>query len=306
MIRLTITPSHDIIISNFYLFSGGTALKKHKGAACLIFLAAVLAILIFMPYLWAFLLKKFMTVTEDNYFFATVLVTLPELVIFTGILALRKRLTVLTRNGRGIINTLLAGGFMLTFSIILLMANVMGLSPDRKPLPAMQILWFLLSMILSAGLREELVFRGIMQNTLREYFGWGTKKGVYLSVFISGAVFGLTHLVNIQSGVTVAGAVSQAIGAAGMGFYMGAIYARGGSLWALVILHSFEDIAALAGSGIFGVSTITQAISNGAGIPSRLVTFALYTALTLFLLRNDKLQECYDAFDIRKKKQQSP
>ena len=203
-----------------------------------------------------------------------------------GILAFRQGMA-LRRLRAGFISGFAVAGFLtvylwITFIAVLVAELVLG-----EGLPSVGAAApFLLTMLL-VGLGEELMFRGLIQNLLADCFGRDTRRGVWLTVAVSGCIFGVAHLTNIFSGVTVMGAVIQALAASALGMYFGAIYARCGNIWVMVILHAFNDVVAFLGSGLMGAENAVEAISDYG--PERLVAVALYVGLTAFLLRKKKL-----------------
>lgn len=93
---------------------------------------------------------------------------------------------------------------------------------------------------LATGVYEELWFRGLVLESLAE---WTPVR----AAFMSSALFGLTHLVNIAFGANPAVTAAQVIGATCFGIGMAALRLRGVSLWPLIILHAMGDIALQVG-----------------------------------------------------------
>lgn len=191
---------------------------------------------------------------------------------------------VLTDRGRGFGAGMAAGGFM-TGYLTLALLGTLALW-QAEPMGSLEAALFILYM-LAIGLAEELTFRGLIQNVLADAFGRDSRRGVWLTVCLSGLIFGLVHLGNILSGVSPAGAAMQALAAAGIGIYLGAVYIRCGNIWAPVLLHGFNDLVGMLSAAGGGEGTAVEAIS-GYG-PEKLLTVGLYIALTAFLLRRKKL-----------------
>ena len=108
-------------------------------------------------------------------------------------------------------------------------------------------------------------------------------------------IFGLMHITNIFAGVDLLSVTIQSIVAIGAGFYFAAVYLRGGSLWALIIMHSVADAASLF------YSTFT--LNNGTAVDAinklsimNLLPFFILTAIGLYLLRKDKCDEIVENF----------
>lgn len=201
-----------------------------------------------------------------------------------GLLALGKG-RVLTDRGRGFGEGMAAGGFLLGLSCLALMGSLALW--DREPMSSLAAVRFVLYMF-AIGLAEELTFRGLIQNVLADAFGRDSRRGVWRTVIASGLVFGLVHLANVFSGVTAMGAAMQALGAAAVGMYLGAVYVRCGTIWPLVVLHGINDLVGMIAAEAMGDGGAVEAISDYG--PEKLFTVGIYLALTAFLLRRKKLE----------------
>ena len=88
----------------------------------------------------------------------------------------------------------------------------------------------ILLMSLGAGIGEELLFRGALQNILAGYFP------LWAAVLIQGVIFGLAHAANlIYVALTLI-----------IGLYLGTVYALTGDLFAVIVAHAVYDVIALA------------------------------------------------------------
>lgn len=142
------------------------------------------------------------------------------------------------------------------------------------------------------GVREEVIFRGIITNSLVLKYG-NTTKGLFFAVLASAAMFSGIHLQNLFSGVPPMAVMVQLLGAFSLGLVLVAIYVRGGNIWVPIILHAIIDA-----SGVFrSTFTVTAATVlddiaalNLAGT-LRIVLFQIVFAL--FLLRKSKRAEIF-------------
>lgn len=200
-----------------------------------------------------------------------------------GLLALKKG-RVLTERGRGFGEGMIAGGFLLGVSCLALMGSLALW--QREPMGVWEALLFIFYMF-AIGLAEELTFRGLIQTVLADAFGRDSRRGVWRTVIVSGLVFGLVHLSNILSGVSVSGAAMQALTAAAVGVYLGAVYVRCGTIWPLVVLHGVNDLVGMIAAEATGEGGAVEEIS-GYG-PEKFIAVGLYLALAVFLLRRKKL-----------------
>ena len=158
------------------------------------------------------------------------------------LLARTGRLDLLHRRGCGFLNGMLVGMYPLFFIGYTTVGTLAFDRPDTPLLPLPRILTFMLNMIL-VGVAEELVFRGIIAQTLLERYGTA-RAGVWKACLVSGVLFGAAHLSNLL-GSAPFGVLMQCVFAASLGVMLAAIYFRTGNLWVTVFLHSAMDIAAM-------------------------------------------------------------
>ncbi len=149
----------------------------------------------------------------------------------------------------------------------------------------LNLICYVISMAI-VGISEELMFRGVIINVLKDYFGNEKRSQMYGTVIWSGIIFGSMHIFNILSGVSPKGAIFQALGAAGVGCYFGAIYVRTGNLGFLMTIHAINDLVLDLCGGIFGQSSAIEQISGYDA--KKTIGVLFYVALTMFLLRKKK------------------
>lgn len=194
---------------------------------------------------------------------------------------------------RGLLYNIGTSGYLLTVSGIAL-ANNMGtylLTKEhtfRATQPVLQILTFMLAM-LGVGFAEELAFRGILTNLLREKFSTKTDRGIFLVLIIQGVLFGGCHIVNALGGVRLESAVVQAIMAGLLGIILGAVYLRTNSLWFVAGLHGLNDFCALLASGIYGQDNLSGTINSYSWV--NLAGAPIYIVVICVLLRRSKRAE---------------
>ena len=221
----------------------------------------------------------------DTYLYST----LQELVgalVAVLFLVRTDRAGLLRRRGSGFFNGLLVGMYPLVFIGYTTVGTLAFGRPDTPLLPLPRILTFMLNMIL-VGVAEELVFRGIIAQTLLERYGTA-RAGVWKACLVSGVLFGAAHLSNLL-GSEAFGVLMQCVFAASLGVMLAAIYFRTGNLWVTVFLHSAMDIAAMLIGGLYGTTSVAESVSGYDA--SRLLSVAVYLIPTVFLLRKKKLPE---------------
>lgn len=180
-----------------------------------------------------------------------------------------------------------AGGFLCGFAVLLFISFFVYDFSVEKVLTISNIMIYLFSMLVT-GFTEEVVFRGVIYNTISECFDTYSKKNVYISMIISSIIFGLMHMSNIFSGVSLAGAIVQAGCAFGVGLYFCAIYVRCNNIWSVIVLHGLNDIASTLNAGVLGESDIVSNVSDYS--PLKLIVMVLYIGLAMYVLRDSKFR----------------
>lgn len=221
---------------------------------------------------------------DKSYYYLSFAKNLCALIFIFLVLIAKKKVYILKERGAGLLEGLKVGGFLVIFLSISLIGNIIcGISDGYQSLPLNQITWFVLDVFLGIGMAEELVFRGMLQNLMYDCFGKDSKKSIFLSIIISGFIFGVAHLSNIVSGGEVFGVFMQALGAFAIGIYFGAIYARCNNIWVLILIHGYNDFVLLMDSGIWGRGNVIDSISTYGA--EKVVGVVLYIWLACFLLR---------------------
>lgn len=182
---------------------------------------------------------------------------------------------------------LLAGGFLCGYIMIMLMSFFITDFSANNLLPPIHILMFTLSIILT-GFSEEILFRGVILNIIYDCLGKKSKFEIYRAITLSSLIFALMHMSNIFSGVPFSAALIQTICAFSAGCYFSAIYTRSGSIWSTIILHSMMNFVSLMNAGLLGNGDIVDSISDYT--PIKFVSLFLYLGLTIFLLRDSKME----------------
>lgn len=114
-----------------------------------------------------------------------------------------------------------------------------------------------LAMNLAIAFNEEVVFRGILLNTMQKVWD-GQKKAVPKAVLLSSMLFGMKHITNLITYPNQIVTTSAQIVFAGMaGIYLAAVYVRSQNIWVVIVIHFLED-AAVTIMELFS----TQAVNN--------------------------------------------
>ena len=224
--------------------------------------------------------------TMDGYLFGSVQEAV-GLAVALLLLARTGRLDLLRRRGCGFLNGMLVGMYPLVFIGYNAFGSLVLGRPENGVLqPAARIGTFLVSMAM-VGVAEEFIFRGVIAQTLLEHFGT-SRAGVWKACLLSGVLFGAAHLTNILSSAPF-GVLMQCVFAASLGTLFAAIYFRTGNLWVTVFLHGAMDISSMLIGGLYGTTTVADAVSGYDA--SMLLSVLLYLIPTAVLLRKKKLPE---------------
>jgi len=144
---------------------------------------------------------------------------------------------------------------------------------------------------LMIGFVEEVIFRGVIFNALKNKYG-DSGQGLFGAVLLSSAVFGLSHFMNFIYGAPLAPTLMQVLTTALTGVLLCAIYIRSGNLLAVIVFHALIDLI-LNFKGILTLTDIpvpTQteppelSILIGAAVFS-IVIEVIFVLYGLFLIR---------------------
>lgn len=122
-------------------------------------------------------------------------------------------------------------------------------STTQAPLNAQQLTTLSIVCVttLLVGIMEELLFRGLLLNTLKQ------KRTVTQSILLSAVAFASFHILNLISGISIVAIPFQLLNAFISGLGLGCLAIRIGSILPLIIWHWLWDFLAL-GSGSIGFS----------------------------------------------------
>ena len=225
-------------------------------------------------------------------------------VVMLAVCALIRQIHVFYGMRRSCLYGIFLGGYMFLYSaagIAFELCNAEGLQSWNTII--FSVLYFTL-----IGVTEELVFRGITADLLMQIFmrtepktKESTSQNTSLAyeagfnptpaVIISGLIFALSHAMNIRS-AEITGVVVQMAGAFVMGMFLTAIYYRTRNIYAVMILHIVNDLAAalpfaiLKGGEGAGISDVI----SGYGA-AELVMLIPYVVLVMALLRPGRRRE---------------
>ncbi len=248
------------------------------------------------PIIWlSNILPKFTSESAELYF-QQLIADLVVVIVMFVVLAITKKMGLLTKKGKGFFKGLPVAMYPICFSLFCLAFQTYGALSGNAPLNDVStILMFLLCMFM-VGLSEELCTRTIIAETLLEHYGT-SKKGIYLAAIVSGILFGLLHLFNLTSQDTL-GTIVQVFAAGAGGITYAAIYFRTGNIWITVFIHTLNDIGTGAFYGLFNNGSLTSALETDSGGSALygLVLVIPEIIVTLYLLRDAKIHEVKESW----------
>ena len=195
----------------------------------------------------------------------------------------------------GFIESLKVGGFMLCFSVLILLTNLFTLEGNIKTFDLLSVIIFCLLI----GVFEEFLCRGFIQNEFIERFS-KNRKQVFLSIALSSLIFGGMHITNIWIGDQgVVETISQIIQATGLGILLGSIYYRTKNIWSCVFLHAFWDFAVFLGQ-INIIKDCTTVDVSTKYLLYMLISSCLFTVIyiliSFYILRKSKTNNIIEEY----------
>ena len=142
---------------------------------------------------------------------------------------------------------------------------------------------------LTAGIKEEVVFRGVIISTLMRQ--WKDRNLFRQAALVSGIVFGLIHAANIFAGADPLQTLFQVIGSVSVGFIFAAVYLRNGSILPCMFYHALHDIIAIACESNVAENGIMSAKAFWWGDVFNLAMAAVMAAAAFWLLRDAKTEQ---------------
>ena len=133
--------------------------------------------------------------------------------------------------GTGAVIALFVLGAMAVEALGLPKADIGLITDLATASPASFILWIVLVAWLTAGLGEELLFRGFLLDRLMRLRGWRGRR--WPAAIIQAVLFGLPHLYQGWGGVLVTGTIGL--------FLAWLRFANRGNLWACILAHAAVD-----------------------------------------------------------------
>lgn len=130
---------------------------------------------------------------------------------------------------------------ILIISICMFLINITNITtPDLNKANLISLIFY----VISIGLFEEILFRGIIENELLENLTSENKQIIW-AIVLSGIIFGSVHITNIFMGQDLLTTIMQFIQSTSIGILFATVYYLTKNIWALIFLHSFYDFSLL-------------------------------------------------------------
>lgn len=219
---------------------------------------------------------------------------------------------VLKRQGNGFGSGVMAGAYFIVIGMLAigsgwsmmqnqeLYASLGVLTEDKHFLGISHVILFVIFMI-AVGMAEEFLYRAIVAEVLIHRFG-ASKAGIMKAAFLTGILFGATHMVNAR--VTgVVSATVQALSASVLGIVLTLAFYISGNLWSVVFLHAFVDFSGMFyEGGVYGTGSLSDLTASMQYTWINLVGVIPYVIVILVLLRKRsilRIQAVYGESDER-------
>jgi membrane protease YdiL (CAAX protease family) len=194
---------------------------------------------------------------------------------------------VMKPSSKGLLRGLALGWFFILGGVLLCAGSFDFSKISSIKQGAWLVLLIYAAETLLAGISEEFLCRGLLYNTI-----FSRNKNVKQTVFISSAIFGVIHMINIIH-QPIIGTLVQVVYAFAFGVLLTAVYVRCKNIWAVVILHGFFNFATGAANILTPLDNI--GVSSVSGIAAEIIAAIPVLVLSIFTV-------CLGMILIRKKK----
>ena len=187
----------------------------------------------------------------------------------------------------------LLGLFELGYVLVSYVPNLIDGSFSIKPLT-----WVIIITSLTAGIKEEFLFRGVIVSTLLRR--WKDRNMFLQAALVSGIVFGLIHATNVLAGADPMQTLFQVIASVGVGIFFAAVYircVRCGSILPCMFYHVLHDIIAIAAESNVAENGIMYAQALSWGDAFSLALSFVLAAVGLWLIRGAKTEQMREIWD---------
>lgn len=186
---------------------------------------------------------------------------------------------------------ILTGGFMFAVIVANIPISIGDVAEYPAAAPSLYLILIILIEQIFIGVYEEFLFRGLVQNILLEKFSRYGHKGAVWAILSTSILFGAVHMLNLfDTPEIVRITIFQSVGAAFMGFFLGALYYRCRNIWVVVFYHAFIDTAGIFPTIFHTIPETTGAVTDCtfAEMWLNIAANSVFLFVGLFLLRPSK------------------
>ena len=249
-------------------------------------LTSLILIIVFFLVMRLFGAAAVRLIYDDGSYFIDMITELCAAAVVFVMAFLLGKADIYIKRKEGFFKALFAGIIILAMLSVNLGRAIYGSfgQPLNSPV---NLLLFIAAMFL-IGFTEETLFRGVICSLIAEKYAVDGA-GVWFSVLVSGAVFGMAHVTNALSGIPLGAVFIQVCVAFLIGSLYSAFYLRSKNIWALIFIHAFNDFTALFETGVFGSGNIVTTVSSYS--PIMYISLFSYTAMLFLALRNPVMRK---------------
>ena len=222
-----------------------------------------------------------------------------RLLVILFLMYLISHMHIFTRRRQRLPGALVPGLYLLVMSFLSIGWGLM----HAEGFQSRSTILFSITYFILIGVIEELVYRGVAADILlktflfrlnpsgnRSYDRTG-RKVIWEAVLCSGLIFGIAHISNM-SYADISGVLVQMLGAFLMGMVLVAVYYRTANIYAVIILHAVNDIAAAMPVTILRSEQTISDMISGYGIKDVLLLLP-YIAVLFVILRPAKTESIW-------------
>jgi membrane protease YdiL (CAAX protease family) len=127
-------------------------------------------------------------------------------------------------------------------SLYSLVLSIVYVKQYKLYIPGIYRIISIVFQMLAIGFFEEILFRGILLNTIIYRFN-KKKRSIYYAIIISSIIFGLCHLSNlINRPYILIGTVSQVLYTTMIGILYSIVYIKYKNIWSIIIMHTLFNL----------------------------------------------------------------
>ena len=243
-----------------------------------------------------------------SYFSASAQLFLRLLVILF-LMYLIGNMHIFTRRRQSLPGALLPGLYLIIMSLLSIVNGLM----NAEGFQSRSTILFSITYFILVGITEELVYRGVTADIFLKTFLFrfnpsgdmtcnrAGRKAIWEAVICSGLIFSIAHISNI-SHADVSGVLVQILGAFLMGMVLVAVYYRTANIYAVIIMHAINDIAAAMPVTILQSNQTISDVISGYGMKDVLLLIP-YIVVLMIVLRPSEMESIWSRWILEQKEE---